>query len=100
MSAGILGALLFPFGQDSGSGGQDSAVQSAQRRQEQQVKKLERQQKEEASQKEETRIRNIARDRQRRRSASARGARSTILTGPLGVGQQGGQSQLKSLTGQ
>ncbi|MCK5607205.1 hypothetical protein KAR91_35305 [Candidatus Pacearchaeota archaeon] len=60
---------------------------------------LEKQQSLEASGKQEATVRKTAREKQRRKIASAEGRRSTILTSPLGVPGVGSTGGKKELTG-
>ena len=64
-----------------------------------QISNLENQQATEAAGKEEAVIRKTAREKQRRKIASAAGRRSTILTSPLGISNIGAGQQRKEFTG-
>ncbi len=64
-----------------------------------QISDLENQQALDASGKEEAAVRTTAREKQRRKIASAQGRRSTILTSPLGVSNIGSGAVKKELTG-
>lgn len=70
------------------------------RKQDEQIKAIEKKQQEEISGSEKTRVRDEARQRQQQLAAGATGRRSTILTSPIGVtGEQTVASQRKTLIG-
>ncbi len=78
--------------------GREQAAET-QRKTDEQISGLEKQQAADVAGKEETAVRKTAREKQRRKIASASGRRSTILTSPLGVSNIGAGQQRKELTG-
>lgn len=71
----------------------EESIAESKKRSDEQIAALEKQQSLDASQKEDAAVRQTAREKQRRKAASASGRRSTILTSPIGVTGSGAETR-------